>query len=191
VNLPPRVVRLAVFDLSASAGWGSSAQILRDAADALFRFHYQALWRLAIEQDVDLQTRNLSGARRVILMLAGLSIENLAKGLWIQQNAGRFPMMRGRLPSELKGHERTVELLRDAKVPITTRERAFVRKLQAFVVWEGRYPVPMRVERLTEDVFQRDEFERFTELFDRLKALLDERWKEAAVAAARRLPKSH
>jgi len=181
VNLPPRVVRLAVFDLSASAGWGSSAQILRDAADALFRFHYQALWRLAIEQDVDLQ----------ILMLAGLSIENLAKGLWIQQNAGRFPMMRGRLPSELKGHERTVELLRDAKVPITTRERAFVRKLQAFVVWEGRYPVPMRVERLTEDVFQRDEFERFTELFDRLKALLDERWKEAAVAAARRLPKSH
>ena len=181
MSLPPRVVRLAVFDLSASAGWGSTAQELRDAADALFRFHYQPLRSLIFEQDSDLQVRNLTGAGRVILMLAGLAIENLAKGLWILQNREKFTS--GRLPADMKGHERTIELLRGAKAPVTPEERAFLRKLKEFVVWEGRYPVPTKVEKLTANIFEDDEFARFTKLFDRLKALLDDRWKEAGLAA--------
>ena len=176
MNRLPRSVKLVVFNLSASAGWGSSAQVLRDAADALFRFHYQPLRRLVIEQDSDLQERNYSGAGRVILMLAGLAIENLAKGLWILENAER--VISGRLPPELKSHERTIELLRGAKAPLTASERAFLRKLKELVVWEGRYPVPTKVEKLTQNIFEHGEFEQFTKLFDRLKALLDKRWRE-------------
>jgi len=109
-------------------------------------------------------------------MLAGLAIENLAKGLWILENAER--VISGRLPPELKSHERTIELLRGAKAPLTASERAFLRKLKELVVWEGRYPVPTKVEKLTQNIFEHGEFEQFTKLFDRLKALLDKRWRE-------------
>lgn len=173
---PPLGVQLFTFNLLTIGGWGQSATALRDAAKALFG-HYYGLQRLMIDPKNDPPDSQTKAVGRVILMLAGLAIENLAKGLWILENGGT--LISGQLPEELMTHIKTNRFLKDAKVSLTDRERALVTKLKPFVVWEGKYPVPTTVKKLTFNVFQTDDFDRFTKLFDRLKALLDERLKVA------------
>ena len=178
-------VRQFQFLLASSGGWDYSAQKLRDAADALFRFHFEGLRQLLFDGDTDLHERNYEGVGLAILLLAGLAIENLAKGLWILENPEE--LSNDRLPKRLsKGHEMTVDLFQEADIRLTTKEKAFITRLQVFVTWAGRYPVPKHVDNMkVQKTFRTDDFEQFKKLFDRLKALLRERRRAKTGASLR------
>lgn len=165
------------FNFGSLAGWEFVAQRLRDAPEALFRFHYDTLRQLASDEDTDLRT-DLEGAGAVILLLAGLAIENLAKGLWVLEHPAKVVVSR-RLPNELTGgHEKTVRLLDAVNAQLTPSERSLVLKLQTFVTWAGRYPTSRTIEKRSSESFMTDDFEHFSARFDRLRTLLKERWKQ-------------
>ncbi len=77
----------------------------------------------------------------VALMLAGFAIENLMKGLLIQKQSpvnekGRF---------ELDTHD-LLKLAKDVGLLLTEDEHRFLEKLGEFLMWTGRYPVPLTSE---------------------------------------------
>jgi hypothetical protein len=75
----------------------------------------------------------------VAMLLAGLAVENLAKGLVIRREG----LDRGELPKGLDKHE-TLAYLDRGKFKLTADERRLVKRLEGYVVWAGRYPVPKR-----------------------------------------------
>jgi len=77
-------------------------------------------------------------------MLAGFAIENLAKGLIIEGRSFS-PTERDRLVKELTSHD-LLRLLDDAGVALTEDETYLVERLETFLVWAGRYPIPLTVE---------------------------------------------
>ena len=160
-----------LFNIAAwgsGGGWRNRAYNLRVAAEVLFK-PYSRQFDSKGEVLPDRQLRNpkylVMGP--VILMVAGLSIENLAKGLWVRKNKTSPP---GRLPTELtRSHRVTVDLLKAADVQLTPKEILLVRMLETFVTWAGRYPVPRRPEDMEPPRhFSQTEFRRFQELHDRL-----------------------
>jgi hypothetical protein len=73
----------------------------------------------------------------VAMLLAGLALENLAKGLVIRREG----LDGAALPKGLSSHE-TRRYLDRAKVELSAAEQKLVSRLEAYVVWAGRYPVP-------------------------------------------------
>lgn len=94
---------------------------------------------LAAECDRNLQTRahgpHLSG---VAFMLAGFAVEVLLKALLIQT---RVPLdENGRF--ELRSHH-LAQLAVDTGFNLTDDESRLLEKLEEFLTWAGRYPIPV------------------------------------------------
>jgi hypothetical protein len=79
----------------------------------------------------------------VYMLLAGLAIENLAKALV----AGRSsPATVGdALAPDLKSHD-LVDLLHRTGLTLSADETYLAERLQSFVEWAGRYPIPTRLD---------------------------------------------
>ncbi len=73
----------------------------------------------------------------VVLMLGGLTIENLLKGLIAKQ--GQVPESQGR--PKFSEHKLN-NLARDANVGLSADESILLQRLTEFVLWAGRYPAP-------------------------------------------------
>lgn len=73
----------------------------------------------------------------VAMLLAGLAIENLAKGLVIRREG----LDHGGLPKGLDKHE-TLTYLDRGKFKLSAAERRLVRRLEEYVVWAGPIPCP-------------------------------------------------
>lgn len=76
------------------------------------------------------------------MMLAGLSIENLAKGAFIAKHPEQVGP-EGLEPWPRSGHG-ICDLLASAGVALEPEEVELVSRLEKFALWAGRYPVPMR-----------------------------------------------
>ena len=75
----------------------------------------------------------------VTLMMGGFAIENLLKALVVSTDGpwdekGRF---------DLHTHN-LLELAQDTGLDLTDDERLLLEKIEAFVTWAGRYPIPDR-----------------------------------------------
>lgn len=158
-----------LFNVAVSAGaWRSRAYQLRIAAEVLFKPYSRQLdGNGRVLPDEQLRNPKYLVVGPVILMLAGLALENLAKGLWVRKNK---PLPPGRLPTELtKSHRVTIDLLKAVGVQLTPEESTLVKMLQTSVTWAGRYPVPRRPEEMElPRHFGQTEFRQFRQLFDRL-----------------------
>lgn len=77
------------------------------------------------------------------LMIGGLVVENLLKGL-IARRKG-VPSTKG-LP-RFTDHK-LVDLAREADVSLSYSEQVLLQRLTEFVLWSGRYPAPQRVEAM-------------------------------------------
>jgi len=127
--------------------WLASAQRLHASAEHLWaRFEFYQRQRdrfdLANWQD---DWGDLPAA----LMLAGFSLENLAKGLIVANEpdvVGETHLTKWSVSS---GHDIT-DLLKRAAIALgDDSERLVVARLEYFAKWAGRYPVPMKFAEST------------------------------------------
>lgn len=80
----------------------------------------------------------------VALMIGALAIENLLKGIRVEQIQQVFDQ-RGRFI--LATHD-LLRLADDAQVSLSEEDRILLERLQEFSTWGGRYPVPKKSEDL-------------------------------------------
>lgn len=113
------------------------------SADELFR----SFEVLAAQDAADEATRSVHCAkylphlRSVALMLAGFSIENMLKALYISKNSafdssGRFALATHNLR----------RLADDVGVSLTKDERVLLERLEHYLTWAGRYPVSLYLD---------------------------------------------
>lgn len=132
-----------------SASWLLTARKLRQAARVIYaaikadeadlQGHRSGLWSFALNSN---PWPNIA-LYSVYFLLAGLSTENLAKGLIVQ--ASPAMIQHDRLAPEWpgRGHD-LVALFRRAGLALSWEEVRLLLGLRAYVEWGGRYPVPKR-----------------------------------------------
>jgi hypothetical protein len=114
-----------------------------------------------------LDLSDLADEPMVAMLLAGLALENLAKGLVIRREG----LDGAALPKGLSKHE-TRRYLDRAKVDLSTAEQKLVSRLEAYVVWAGRYPVPKhRLIDMGTRGLGLPELEKVLKLYDRIDRL--------------------
>lgn len=119
--------------------WISSAEVLKDSADLVLARFRTALERAAPEREdtkIDLGISLFP----VYMMLVGLAVENLLKGVLISKDhslveGGRLKKWGG------SGHDLT-KLASDARLPLTNEEKELLARVAEFVRWAGKYPLP-------------------------------------------------
>jgi hypothetical protein len=151
--------------------WLLAAQRLKRSGDIVFYAATQDIEKLfkGVSQD---ELENLHNLEIVgcAMLLYGLSIENLAKGL-IVKATGKW----------MEGHDEK-KLLKEASVILSSQEEDFVIRLTAFVEWAGRYPIPKSVEKICVPQiatsapwvplpFSTNERELYNKLFTRLESM--------------------
>ena len=85
------------------------------------------------------QSDNIPRLTPVFMFLAGLTIETLVKGILVSQesaldNNGKFKFNKHNL----------VGLLEQASITLSHDERDLVGRLEQYIKWAGRYPVPLK-----------------------------------------------
>jgi hypothetical protein len=147
----------------AGAGAAKNPSAWLSSADSLHRAA-QLLWTQSLEDLEALRHRlgNIQSSLEVAellpppntvapgLMLSGLAIENLLKGLAVARDAdlrSRIAVTKHLLPPELTSHL-SVKLASLALVELSPAERTLLERLATFIDWGGRYPVPKRPEKL-------------------------------------------
>jgi hypothetical protein len=79
----------------------------------------------------------------VYRLLMGLSFENLLKGIIVAH--GKPAGSKGKLDKSFKEHEisKLLEQLDTNKCALISEEREILKELQQYVIWAGRYPIPL------------------------------------------------
>jgi hypothetical protein len=116
------------FDTLTPAKWMFSAIALKESAPLID-------W----EDDLPTQSLGLIFVRR---MLIGMSIENLLKGLLMAQ--GEIMVADGKLSSRFKSHTLPQFAKGPTCVTITAGEHRLMAELKNYIVWAGRYPIPLK-----------------------------------------------
>jgi len=147
------------FDLSAreTTTWVSQAAGLKRAADKLFDIYYDASLRqinpLNYAKEGQNSTRMLRGDEledfldsqliSEYFLLMGFAVENLLKGILLT----RYPDIlksNGSLPNTIKTHD-LVGLSHKCDLKIEEKEKSLLDKLKIYILWQGKYPVPLSV----------------------------------------------
>lgn len=110
------------------------------SADELFRSFELLATQAVADQEARsyLENKYVPNVRPVALMLAGFSVENMLKALYVSQNpafssSGRFDVATHNLR----------QLADNIALPLTKNERILLERLEHFLTWAGRYPVPL------------------------------------------------
>lgn len=80
-------------------------------------------------------------------LLIALAIENFLKGVWVVQNDIQTSDNISKLPSELKTHN-LVDLSKKIGLVLNKKEMNALYILEDFILWRGRYPIPLNVQKL-------------------------------------------
>lgn len=142
-----RPIIQATFELKATneAAWGLEARRLKRAADVLFAKFREDAGRLDREEVIATELENLDLLMPASL-LYGLALENVFKGIIIQQRKPTVNDLPG-LFGGGSGHN-LADLAQRASFTLSPDERDLVNRLSAFVEWAGRYPVAKKVEKM-------------------------------------------
>jgi len=121
----------------------------------------------------------------VYMMLAGLALEGLAKGLIVARDPSRVTVSRSGGHVDLRwpgsGHL-SAALVDQAAFVLTPVERRLIERLGIFVRWAGRYPVPRAIVELAPHPGETEpraswshgDFEAVSALRTRLRRALDD-----------------
>lgn len=90
-------------------------------------------------------------------MLFGFAIENALKGLWIEKFKIDSETPVDRLPEKIKNHN-LESLAEDVNISLNKNERKVLNQLTESILWAGRYPIPINVNRYQEHFKSRLEF---------------------------------
>jgi hypothetical protein len=154
--------------------WASQADELRFAAARVWEAADAA--ERTLKDNFDLSPERTScvivgtNAYPIAMMLAGLCLENLIKGLRIRQTPSL--VLADGLDKGLT-HHRLNDLFKEATFPLSPAETAFVERVRHFVEWAGKYPFPRKLESTRTGLSMHDiDRETFASLADRLRAEL-------------------
>jgi hypothetical protein len=132
------------------AAWLGSARQLKRGADLL-----RAQWKSDL---IELYRRIPSGSfpesvGGPMMLLAGYALENLVKGLLIARNPNAVAALAEK-PEQLvygaSARHLSLQLCREADVVLAPHQEDAVRRLEIFLLWAGRYPVPRDARKLGE-----------------------------------------
>lgn len=93
---------------------------------------------------------------KAYMLLSGIAIENLVKGILVCRDPsieGNDKVDKVKWKGSSHGHD-LVELAKQTGIPFTLEEKGLFRRLSAFVVWGGRYPIPIK----SSDMVQRTKY---------------------------------
>jgi hypothetical protein len=115
--------------------WYELARTLRIAAEPLQRSFFEIAHTSPNIEGINLKQLAYS---RGYMLLTGLAFENVLKAVALFRQ--RSDLMKK------KGGHGLVEMAKELAPGLAPRERDYLRRLEEYVVWCGRYPVPKEVE---------------------------------------------
>jgi hypothetical protein len=122
--------------------WHDSALVLKGAAEAVGEIQLAAAREVVVvESNASQEQLERLMYGPPFLLLAGLSIENLAKAMLLRRCGPKSEG--GKLPSGIGGHG-ILRLLDKCGLPLSADERRLARRFEVFILWAGRYPVPTK-----------------------------------------------
>lgn len=152
-NLAKKFVEEAAPDY-----WYSYAEELAETADAIYeRSKRRSIDYIDKYGDRIVATKSRPFVSRPVLLLYGLSFENLIKGILISEHPELLEG--GKLHKKLLGHDLVTLARRMETVPVNDEEVSLLALLSDVVPYHGRYPVPrsaddLKPERyITEEVY--------------------------------------
>jgi len=133
--------------------WFYTAETLRIAADRLWNdwrdAHAEILRLVGADARAELPAEVWQRGRFGLpaLLLSGYAIENVLKGIRITQwrKSGCSPIAEGKLDNYFKKHD-LIGFANDAQIPLANAERQLLIRLEACVVWAGKYPIAKEAE---------------------------------------------
>ena len=117
--------------------WFFSAQSLRRAAEGLLPLVEQDLIEAFDETKPELKPP----VCQVYMLLCGLALEVFVKGICVAKNPKVVKDNRFVGPRNHK----LLDLFASAKIDLSDQERELVERLEHFVLWAGRYPIPLNL----------------------------------------------
>lgn len=146
--------------------WVISAHTLRLSALALWKIsesetrRAESMGDKAIGQSFEIEHEFTA------MMLMGMSLEALLKGCLIVKNPAL--VTNHQIDKKLKTHN-LVGLFHDARVILSVPERNFCTTLTDYIVWMGRYPIPVDASKAPAILFSvGDRWNTFESLFARI-----------------------
>lgn len=126
--------------------WIVTAKNLMSAAECLAQDIEQFWTNLeALDEGVSFPLSAMTGShyQNVFMMLHGFAIENFCKGYAVTQlsDSERSMVHKGKLPGRLKTHNLEHLVTKEIGLALDEDEKKLLRRLEAAVVWAGRYPV--------------------------------------------------
>jgi hypothetical protein len=134
--------------------WLFAADTLKESADVLLRTSEEARRKLvdafkADRPDLAETLADIAGEPfllPVYLLLAGLAIENVAKGIAVAHDPTHIKPGKG--GSLTKWGHIGAQLFDELGIPLDEAETALVERLRDYVIWAGRYPAPQTGKQL-------------------------------------------
>lgn len=132
--------------------WYSYAHELADTADAIYA-RSKGEWVAYIHTHTDAPNEVYSRPliSRPVLLLYGLSLENLIKGLLISEDPQL--LNGGKLSKHLLGHDLIKLAERLKSVQLDANERDLLALLSDVVPYHGRYPVPRNAQDIKPETY--------------------------------------
>ncbi|OWY13513.1 hypothetical protein B6V73_17140 [Thioclava sp. JM3] len=149
--------------------WYSYAQELAETANAIYE-QSKRQWIAYIDRRGDSTTSTTSRplVSRPVLLLYGLSFENLIKGILISEHPELLEG--GKLHKKLLGHDLVALARRMETIPVNGEDETLLALLSDVVPYHGRYPVPRRADDLKPERYITEEvYTSCTLLFQRLE----------------------
>ena len=81
--------------------------------------------------------------RMVYLMLVGMAFENLGKALLIQMKS---PIAKN--GTFMHKSHKLIDIFNDANIKVSKEENFLLERLEQYIIWAGRYPIPKKYEEL-------------------------------------------
>jgi hypothetical protein len=152
--------------------WYSYAHELADTAEQIYKESKDQRIVYSIDHadgEHEFYARPL--VSRPVLLMHGLSLENLIKGLLISEEPTL--LSRGKLSKHLLGHDLVKLAERLNTVQLDVEERNLLSLLSDIVPYHGRYPVPKTAQDLKPERYISDDIHQACKaLFDRLELQL-------------------
>lgn len=137
------------FDLGGkiAAFWALNAQRLKQSGDLVFNAYASDVEKL-FKGVSPLELENLE-ISHCAMLLYGLSIENLVKGVIIESDPSLISNGKlGKWPGGGEGGHDLIGLFKEAGIQPSEIEKDILTRLTAFVLWAGRYKIPKSSEKM-------------------------------------------
>ena len=152
--------------------WLSQAKTLHRAAALVHDDLHEAIRDRRLARDTRQVKLLLMGP---FMLLSGLAIENVLKAVIVQRDPSIVSdtgISKGAWPGGKDGHA-LEEMAINVTGSLSNEERELTHRLEDFVRWGGRYPVPLKAAQRLSQRFKPSDRDAIDNLFARLVAIME------------------